>query len=311
MHRIYRILMALWAGYILLIPAAAEQAPGYYRVRVGDIVVTALYDGYIRIGAQSYHGASPEELHKLFEAQFETDPSGAPVAVNAYVIEAGTSRIMIDAGTADCFGPTMGRLPENMKAAGFAPETINAILITHMHGDHVCGLSNGAHMLFPNAEVWAAEEEIAWWLNDGKGAAPSDPWRSFIDTARKALAPYRNGRLHAFKDGQTFFGIITAMATHGHTPGHTSFRLSSRGQTLIFAGDIVHGIAVQFTRPQATIISDCNPSLAIISRQHFLADAADNGWAIAASHVPFPGIGHVRHEGSGFSFVPVKYVPLP
>lgn len=311
MHRLYSAITVLWAMLICLLPAAAEQVPGYYRFPVGDTMVTALYDGYIRIGAGGYRGITQDALLNLFRAQFETNPHGAPVAVNAYVIETGGKRVMIDAGTADCFGSTMGRLPENMKAAGFPPLTISAILITHMHGDHVCGLSDGARILFPNAEIWAAEEEIAWWLGEGNAAAPSVPWQGYIATARKALRPYRNGRLHAFKDGQTFFGILTAMATHGHTPGHTSFRLSSQGQTFVFAGDIVHGVAVQFARPDVTIISDCDPALAIVSRQHLLQAAADNGWTIAASHVPFPGIGHIRHEGNGFSFVPVEYMPLP
>lgn len=297
----------------LLVPAAAQgakQVPGYYRIMVGDAVVTALYDGYIHIGTGSYRGTTPDALQKLYQAQFETDPHGAPVAVNAYVVDTGKVRVMIDAGTANCFGPTMGRLPENLKAAGISPESIDVILLTHMHGDHVCGLNDGARPLFPNAVIWAAKAEIDWWLEDG-GAIATKAWHDYAKVARKAMAPYRGGRLHAFDDGQTFFGVITAMATPGHTPGHTAFRLTSQGQTLVFAGDVLHGIAVQFARPDVTILSDCDPALAATTRQHFLQAAADNGWRIAGAHLPFPGIGHVRREGAHFAFVPEEYLPLP
>ena len=288
------------------------QVPGYYRIKIGDVTVTALYDGYIYIGTPAYANIAPAEAGRLFAERFETEPKGAAVSVNAFLLQRGGKVAMIDGGTSDCFGPTMGRLPESLKAAGYSPDEVEAVLITHMHGDHVCGLAGkNGERLFPRAQVWASAAEIGYWLDEKHAAAAPANRKSYFAAAVRGMGPYRAaGALHGFKPGEAPVAGITPVATPGHTPGHTSYLVSSQGENLLIWGDIVHGVALQFVHPEATIMSDSDQARAAASRRETMAKAADDRWLVAGAHLPFPGIGHVRREGAGYAFVPVEYMPL-
>jgi glyoxylase-like metal-dependent hydrolase (beta-lactamase superfamily II) len=308
-----RPLMLMLAALCMFVAAAAQsapkqQVPGYFRIKVGEATVTALYDGYIALPAKAFKNVPDKHIRALYEKSFLDPGKGEPTAVNAFLIDDGGRRILVDAGTRDCFGPTMGGLPGSLRAAGYAPGDIDAVLITHMHGDHVCGLiDGGGKAVFPRAIVWAAEEEAAYWLDETRPDAGQSGFRQ----ARDAFAPYRaTGAFHTFKSGAELFPGIRAIATHGHTPGHTSFLLSSKGENLLIWGDIMHVAAVQFARPEATILSDIDPKQAAAARKAMFEAAVKNGWSIAGVHLPFPGIGRIRKDGGAYAFVPVEYGPL-
>jgi glyoxylase-like metal-dependent hydrolase (beta-lactamase superfamily II) len=292
-------------------PQAKTQAPGFFRLTVGGVQVTALYDGYVNLSAGIFRDVPPATLDALFAERFQ-DGKRIPTSVNAYLVHTGTSLILIDAGSAQCFGPDAGKLPESLRAAGYAPEDIDTILLTHMHGDHVCGLLTGeGKIAFPNATIWAAKAEADWWLNDANAAKIPADRRGMFKTAQTPLAPYRAaGRFKTFAPDAEVLPGIRAIATPGHTPGHTSYLVSSKGETLLVAGDVVHSIAVQFAHPEASYEYDTDRKQAVASRKAILAESVKHGWTIADAHLPFPGIGKLRQAGTAFVFVPVEYGPL-
>lgn len=150
-------------------PAISEQqVPGYYRLNVGDFQVTALYDGYVNLPASVFKGASSKTISDLLRQHFVDDKNGIQTAVNAYLVNNGKQLILVDSGAAKCFGDraNIGSIQDNLAAAGYKPEQVDAVLLTHLHPDHACGISAvKGQKSFPNATIYVDKAEADFWLN--------------------------------------------------------------------------------------------------------------------------------------------------
>ena len=291
----------------------AEQVPGVYRQQIGTLRVTALFDGTVALTRQELVGIDPARVTRLLDHQYvPEDPKGLQTAVNAYLVQRGKHLTLVDTGTAQCFGPGLGQVLANLRAAGYAPEQVDDILLTHAHPDHLCGLldAQGAPA-YPNATVWLSRADADYWLDPRSEAAAPKFLRFAFPLARKAVAPYAS-RLRRFGPGEALPEGVIALDTHGHTPGHVSWLFDGgAGGKLLVWGDLVHFHAVQFAQPDASYEADSDRAAAIASRKQALAQATDAGWWVAGAHLPFPGLGHVRREGEAFAWVPGEFSPLP
>jgi glyoxylase-like metal-dependent hydrolase (beta-lactamase superfamily II) len=286
-----------------------QQAAGFYRHMVGETVVTAVYDGYVDLDPKHLSGMSQDKVQEHIFNEYQKASPLVQTAVNAFLIYNGKELTLIDSGSSDCFGPTMGRMVDNIRAAGFDPEEVSNVLLTHMHPDHACGVTlPDGKPAFPNATVWAASRDAKYWLNEKmEGTLPVDQ-RPFFKMARDAVAPYASaGKFKTFDDGDSIVQGIQVVPSNGHTPGHTSYLLSSGNDKLLLWGDIIHMHSVQLQHPEVTISVDVDPKAAMASRTRLLAEATKERWLVAAAHLPFPGIGHLRKEQKGYSWVPVEY----
>jgi glyoxylase-like metal-dependent hydrolase (beta-lactamase superfamily II) len=317
------VLKAALLGAVLVLsaaaPAAAEppaqkgdQVGGWHRFKLGAFEVTALYDGYIDLDRKLLANASAQTVEALLRRMFVDYGKGMQTAVNAYLIHTGNRLVLVDAGTAKAFGPTLGFVLANIKAAGYDPAQVDTVLLTHLHPDHANGLltPEGAPA-FPNAQVWADKAEAAFWLDEATAAkAPKDK-QVFFKMAQAAVAPYKAAGKFATFSGQADLPAgIAAVATRGHTPGHTSYLFSSQGQSLLVLGDLVHSHAAQFAHPEIAIEFDSDKAAAVRTRKTVFAEAARDRLWVAGAHLPFPGIGHVRAEGKAFAWVPLEYSPI-
>ena len=133
---------------------STQQVPGYYHMQLGDFQVTALYDGTATLPVELLHGINASDIHALLEGMFvPINKDGVQTAVNGYLINTGNELILVDAGAAACFGPTLGGITNSLQAAGYKPEQVSKILLTHLHADHACGITANGKMAFPNATV--------------------------------------------------------------------------------------------------------------------------------------------------------------
>lgn len=287
-----------------------SQVPGYYRMALGELEVTALYDGYVDLDAKLLLGASKAEVQRLLASKFLAGEK-VQTAVNAYLINAGGKLILVDAGAAKAFGPTLGFIGEQLRAAGYSPDKVDVVLLTHLHADHVAGLLDAAGQpLFPNAEIRVAQTEADFWLSEANAAKAPEGFKPFFEIARKSVAPYQAaGRFKPF-GSEMDLGGVKAVASNGHTPGHTSYLVESAGQRLLILGDAVHSHAVQFARPEVAIEFDSDKKAAVAARKKLFAWAAKDKLLVSGMHLPFPGIGHVRTDGKGYAWVPVEYSPI-
>lgn len=296
----------------LLLAAAAPapvktQVPGYYRIAVGAFEATALNDGSSRMRLDLLHGISAADLPGVLARTFtEAGDSRVPSWTNGFLVNTGEHLILVDTGVSNCFG-SAGRLSGNLRASGYKPEDVDVVLITHLHGDHFCGLTADGARIFPKATVYVSEPEAAFWLAEGPDGKSRGGAR-----LSASLAPYKAANaIKTFRPGQVLFPGVTALDTRGHTPGHVSYLFESNSNALLVLGDIVHAYALQFARPEVSIDYDTDQAAAIATRKALFATLAEKGWAIAGAHLPFPGVGHVRKDGAAYDYVPVAFAPLP
>jgi glyoxylase-like metal-dependent hydrolase (beta-lactamase superfamily II) len=310
-------LLALAAACTMTAPALAgapmvkTQAPGYYRMMLGEFEVTALSDGTVDLPMDKWlTGTTPQHVTQVL-ARHDLKPP-VETSVNGYLVNTGAKLVLIDAGAAGLFGPTLGRLVANLKAAGYQPEQVDEVYITHMHPDHIGGLADGDKPAFPNAVVRADKHEADLWLSQAHmDQAPKEAKR-FFQGAMASLKPYvAAGKFVPFDGDTELVPGVRAQASHGHTPGHSLYLVESKGQKLALWGDLMHVAAVQFAEPAVTFQSDKDPKAAAAQRKKAYAEAASQGYWVAAAHLSFPGIGHVHAEGPGYRWVPANYVSAP
>lgn len=283
------------------------QAPGYYRVKVGRLIVTVLTDGATSVPYDKLlQGRSSKDIIQIFAATGES--ASRPTSINAFLVDTGDRRILIDAGAGTLFGSCCGRLPETLAAAGYRPEQIDAVLLTHVHGDHSGGLLHGGERTFPNAQLYLAKPELDYWMSDAERARAKPSHQKMFTEGRAALAPYiAAGRIHTFTGRTTIFPGITAIPAPGHTPGHSFYELESDGHRLLVIGDTVHAAEVQLPDPSVTVDYDVDPAAAAVRWKATLAQLAQSHELAAGNHLSFPGLGHVIRSGSGFAFTPLPY----
>lgn len=288
-------------------PPVKTQAPGFYRMTLGDFEVTAILDGTIALEVnQILTNVKPGQVDELLARAFLKSP--VETSVNAFLINTGAKLVLVDAGAGTLFGPTGGNFLANLQAAGYRPEQIDDIAITHMHGDHIGGLAASGQRNFPNAVVHADKHDAELWM-DAAGMEKAPPERKGIyKGAITSITPYVTAdKFRTFEAGAQIVPGITSINAHGHTPGHTIYAVESKGQKLVLWGDLLHVGAVQFPEPTVTINFDIDSPTAYQQRAKALKEAASQGHWVGIAHVPFPGIGHVRAEGKGYTWVPVNY----
>jgi glyoxylase-like metal-dependent hydrolase (beta-lactamase superfamily II) len=291
-------------------PQVKTQAPGFYRVMLGEFEVTALSDGTVALPVDKLlTGTTAAKTQKTLARSFLKAP--LDTSVNGYLVNTGTKLVLIDTGAAGLFGPTLGNLLTNLKAAGYQPEQVDEIYITHMHADHVGGLMAADKLAFPNAIVRADKHDADFWLSQANlDKAPADA-KGFFQGAMASLNPYvAAGKFKAFDGDTELVPGIKALATRGHTPGHSIYKVESKGQTLVLWGDLMHVAAVQFPEPGVTIQFDTDSKNAALQRKRAYAEAAKQGYMVGSAHISFPGLGHLRVLGKGYEWLPLNYSGL-
>ena len=288
-------------------PQVQTQAPGWYRTMLGRFEITALSDGTHTFPVDTVMtGVTPAAV----DAALANNDLHRPVqgSINAFLVNTGTQLVLIDTGAGALYGACCGKLLANLRAAGYRPEQVDVVLLTHLHKDHVGGVVADGKPAFPNAVVRAAGADADYWLSRDQRAAAPAFLTSFFDSAAASLAPYTAaGRFQPFAPGAALVPGIRAVAEPGHTPGHSGYLVEDGGQALLVWGDVVHVAAVQLDQVQATVKYDTSAPDARATRAGLLERAAREHLLVGAAHVAFPGLGHVRREGAGFAWLPLNY----
>jgi glyoxylase-like metal-dependent hydrolase (beta-lactamase superfamily II) len=286
-------------------PLTGTQAPSFYRFRIGAIEATVVSDGPIGpMGAPSsaFAGMPGEEIGKMLSDNFlPTD--NMVMEQNVLVANTGDRLVLFDTGmgATKMFGPTTGRLLQNLQAAGITASDIDAVVLTHAHPDHCWGLmGEDGKPAFPNAQIYMTQADFDFWTDEAKLA--QDAIRPMIEGARRSLTPNR-ARITFVRDGQELLPGIQALAAPGHTVGHTSYLITSQGQTLCFAGDVAHHHVLSVERPRVRFVFDTDAEQAVSTRLRIFDMLAAQRLQLLSYHFPWPGIGHVARHGDGFRYV--------
>ena len=290
----------------------SSQVAGYYHQKLGGYTVTALLDGTNYLKPELFKGLSVAEQRQILQKYAAVNDKGVQTSVNAFAINTGKSLILLDSGAAQCVSPNLGSVLKNLNASGYNASQVNSIVLTHLHPDHICGISLNGQALYPNATVYVPQAEADFWLNPNSvNTLPEAKRAGFLATVAKikaALEPYMQAkRYQTFADGQEIQGL-NVVNSAGHTPGHRSYRLQSQGQHMVFIGDVVHSHSLQFDAPTTTIDFDSNPKQAVATRLKLFQELARSQAWVAAPHLPFPGIGHIAQlNAKQYQWIPVHF----
>lgn len=291
----------------------AYHGAGFYGFRVGDFRCAVVSDGALvsegPVGPVFATNAAPGAAEAVLGERFL--PAGrATLHLNAFYVDTGRSKVLIDAGSGNSLGPTAGLLPAKLHLAGVEPEQIDTVIISHAHPDHLFGiLDPGGAPVFPNARVLVGEAEHAFWTGpaDLSKAGLTPEFKTVVtEGARKHLAAVK-GNLQLVQPGRELVPGITALATPGHTPGHLSFVLASGGRQLFLTYDVVHYVALALAHPEWKVSFDTDADLAVETRKRVLDQVATDRMPVLAYHFPFPGLGHVARRGDAYAWEPVVW----
>jgi glyoxylase-like metal-dependent hydrolase (beta-lactamase superfamily II) len=292
-------------------PMAHSQAPGYYRIMLGEFEITALSDGTHPFPVDTVMtNITPQQaLQDLAEVDLKLPVQGS---INAFLINTGSKLILVDSGAGALYGPCCGKLMAHLRAAGYQPEQVDEVLITHLHKDHAGGIMTQGAAAFPNAVLRLSQAEADYWLTPANKASAPEFLSTFFDAAVAAVAPYQAaGHYQPYKNFGPLEAGIEALPAPGHTPGHAAYLVQSKSQQLLIWGDIVHVSGIQFPHPSATVKYDSSEANAQASRARLLELAASKRLMIAAAHIAFPGLGHVRLHQGEYQWLPLNYDEVP
>jgi glyoxylase-like metal-dependent hydrolase (beta-lactamase superfamily II) len=285
----------------------ADPAKPYVTYKIGDAEVTAVYDGIWEKPHDPAFiaNASVEEVKAaMVKAGLPADFVSIPFTV--VIVKTGGKTILCDSGTGGQVQPTAGKFMANMKAAGFDPGKIDAILISHFHPDHIFGLMEKEtnKPVYPDTEIIVSDVEYKFW---------TDP--AVIDRlpeARKGLARRIQAVFPNWKNIRQVTGEpevapgIRFVLSPGHTPGHRAFHLSSGAKELMISNDTAYVPALVVANPGWHGQYDQNATMAEESRRKLLDRVVADKLPICGYHFPFPGAGTIAKDGSGYALSLMK-----
>ena len=286
-------------------PLGTGQTLSIHRMKLGEFEVITLLDGFIDLNPAILMGEQAV-IKELLENGGVTG-NAIRTAVNSFLVNTGDKLVMIDCGGAKMLGPTAGRMPQGLAAAGIDPAAVDEVYITHMHGDHLHGaVTPEGKSLFPNAVLRIAKPDVDFWGSAAEKAKVPDNQKGRFAAAERAIAAYGD-RLKTFTLGDELTPGIRSIPAAGHTPGHSCYMVSSGNAKLLLLGDSMHVAPVQFPRPEITVAFDSSQDAARAWRKQLFEMAAKEKFLIGAVHLPFPGIGRLRASGTGYAFDPLPW----
>jgi glyoxylase-like metal-dependent hydrolase (beta-lactamase superfamily II) len=280
------ILAVLFLG-VLAMSNYADENDGIFQIRIGTMDVYMIVESEREGNAGILVGADEATLRRYIPE------GGFKHTANAFLLKTRTHNYLVDTGTG-----AGNIIIEKITKLGAPPESINAVFLTHLHGDHYGSLQKDGVATFPNATIFLSNNEHQYFTRTNRD-----------ERVIAALAPYGT-RINTFIPGQLGRSLsavvpeIYPIAAYGHTPGHTVYRIFSSNREFFIVGDLLHVAPVQFARPDISASYDMDQGAAAAVRRQFLQYAAMNHTPIGGMHIPYPGMGEVTAEGQGFIFTP-------
>ena len=273
--------------------ADAKTPPPLATLSIGRFQVTALTDGYADIPFGFFTGRDAAALKSDAEKLYSARGDGVRLSFNQLLVRDGDRLILIDAGPAGGIGQT-GALPAALASIGVQPNDVDAVILTHLHFDHISGLVAGGRKVFANAEIYADRRDVRYWGDETRAAGAPDILSSSFAATAELLRLYPG--LNAIDGEREIVPGLSIVDLTGHTPGHIGVRVADGDESLIMTSDMLFHPAAHPADAAIGFVFEQDPAAARAMREAFFPRAADEGALIAATHMPFPGLGRVVEE---------------
>jgi glyoxylase-like metal-dependent hydrolase (beta-lactamase superfamily II) len=297
-------------------PAASAQVAGFYRYKVGTIECTSLNDGVFLRPIDDFVSNVPKEQAQA-EAEAAYMPKGmVAVPFNPQLVNTGSKLVLIDSGLGiGMLEPSkgrVGRMMQNLAAAGVDPKSIDAVIMSHLHPDHTNGIrAADGSMAFPNAEIMVPAKEWEFWMSaeNAAKAQSNEMMKGYFANVKKIYTGIES-KVTKYDWGKEVAPGVTAVAAAGHTPGHTTFAIASGGSTVLIQSDVTNIPELFLRNPDWHVAYDTDPAVAQETRHKFYDMAAAEKATVVGFHFAFPSIGHVEKDGNGYRLIPVAFNPV-
>ena len=268
------------------------------NIKIGNVKVTVLEDGYLNLPKEVLKNISPE-IEKTLTDNAESDLVLSNI--NTFLIEQNNEKLLVDAGWRDIFGPTCGFYPEQLEKAGTNPEEITDLFFTHLHPDHVGGaITKDGKPVFVNASVKIPEKEIDFWNRDDFEDVEANG-KSFADLAKSLLNAYE-GKVISVSNEDEIIKNVHVVDLPGHTPGHSGFRIDDANESFINLGDILHVPNIQLENPNISLLFDVDMEQGLKTRKKLFDMVSTDKLLCSGGHMLAPKFGYIEKSGTGYKF---------
>lgn len=295
---------------------AQDQAPGYYRYKVGSFQCTSISDGARSFPLPDSFVRNVPKAEVVAAAEAAYMPAGmVTVPFNPQLINTGSKLVLIDCGNGVAsYGPSkgaVGRTLQNLAAAGVDPKAIDVVLMSHLHPDHTNGIrALDGSMAFPNAEIMVPAKDWDFWTSEENAAKAqsNEMMRNYFANVKKVYAGIES-KVTRYEWGKEIIPGITSVAAPGHTPGHTAFVVASGSSTILVQSDVTNIPEFFLRNPDWHVAYDVDPDQAQATRHRFYDMASAEKALVVGFHFSFPSIGHVEKDGAKYRLVPAAWNP--
>jgi len=299
------------------VPPAGTQAPGFYRYKVGSIECTSINDGARTFPMPDKFVTNVPKEEALAVAEAAYMPKGmVTVPFNPQLINTGSKLVLIDAGSgAAALEPTkgaVGRMMQNLAAAGVDAKSIDAVVMSHLHPDHTNGIrAADGSMAFPNAELMVPAKDWEFWTSEENAAkAQSNPlMKNYFADVKKTFAGIES-KVTKYDGGKEVAPGVTSIAVPGHTPGHSAFVVASGNSKVLIQSDVTNIPEFFLRNPDWHVMFDVNPEEAQAARHKFYDMAAAEKAVVVGFHFTFPAVGYVEKDGTKYRLIPAAWNPV-
>jgi len=289
-------------------PATAKQAPSIYRYRIGEMELTAIYDGvwYRPIDEKFIRKANYADVQRaMSDAFMPVEKLATPFTM--LLVNTGKKLILLDTGTGGQVASTAGAFSENLLAAGIDPRSIDQIVISHFHPDHINGIKTKDNaLIFPNAEIMVPAAEWAFWSDDANMRAAPDGLKIVFHNVRRIFNDIAKD-VTQYEPGKIVAPGVETVAAPGHTPGHTVFAIQSGNDAMMVLSDTTQHPALFARNPEWEPQFDIDGAAAVTTRKKLLDRVAADRMLVTGYHFPFPACGHIVKTTTGYEHVPLLW----
>jgi glyoxylase-like metal-dependent hydrolase (beta-lactamase superfamily II) len=291
-----------------------HRSPGFYRFALNETEITVFSDGSFRLPSEIFAFSAEQAPREEYFRSRKIPLDEVPMQSSPVLIDTESHRVLVDSGSgySGQEDATNGRLGMALQVADISPESVDVVILTHAHPDHLGGLLHHETQdaIFPNAEIVISDSELDFWSDDDVGSRLPD-WMDPFLPGIKSVLEGMDGRFRTVRDGEEIVNGIRSVASPGHTPGHIAIVLESGDQELLIVGDSITNIHIDFEHPGWHFGFDLNPERASSNRKRLLDMASTDGMLILGYHFPFPGLGYALQRGSAWQWYPAGWTVLP